>query len=239
MFAEYINMSVGKKNICFAKQNVDDSIGLLTTDFNNKSGKQEYACNRKIKNIVAIGASAGGPKALQEIITTLPQDIPAAIMVVQHMPPVFTKSLAARLDNLSKVTVKEAEDDDILKLGYVYIAPGDYHMTAVSKEEGCFMIKLDRQPQVEGHRPSANRMFESFKELENVNIIAIILSGMGRDGTNGLKKLKESKGVYVIAQNENSSVVYGMPKSAVDSGIVDVSLPIEDISSEIIKNVGV
>lgn len=195
--------------------------------------------NININKIVAIGASTGGPKALQEIISALPENIPAAFLVVQHMPPLFTKSLADRLNSLSKVSVKEAENNDLLKPGHVYIAPGGYHMTVVKQKSGQLMIGLDKKPLVEGHRPSVNRLFESLAELKTDNIIAIILTGMGRDGTRGLEKLKQSSRIYVIAQNKDSSVVYGMPKSAVDSGVVDLSLQLEDISAEIIKCVGV
>lgn len=194
-----------------------------------------------IKYIVGIGTSTGGPRALQEVLPLIPKDFPAAITVVQHMPPAFTKSLSNRLDSICNINVKEAEDGDILKAGWAYIAPGDYHMRIVKKNaiSKDFYIKLTKELPVGGHRPSANVMFESLSELSFKNIIGVIMTGMGNDGCQGLKQLFDIYKSYIIAQNEDTCVVYGMPKSVVQIGIASAVVPLKDIAKEIIKKVGV
>jgi len=213
----------------------DEKYGGNTDMFENKINTAKV----QISRIVAIGASTGGPKALQEIIPVLPESIKAPVLVVQHMPQGFTKILAERLNNLSMVTVKEAEENDILRPGYVYIAPGNYHLNVIEKKDSSLRIRLSKEEPVEGHRPSVNKMFCSLAEIKAIEKIAVILTGMGRDGTDGLLELKKSGKVYTIAQNESTSVIYGMPKSAVEAGVVDIVLPLGDISAEIIKCVGV
>lgn len=186
-----------------------------------------------VNKIVAIGTSTGGPKALQEVIPKLPKNLDASILIVQHMPAGFTKSLAERMDKLSALSVKEAEDGDILNPGVVYIAPGDYHMHVVEKL-GKLSIKLDNSATVSGHRPSVDSMMYSLYELKYDNIIGVIMTGMGADGAKGLAKLK-TKGVPIIAQDEESCVVFGMPKSTINLNVVDRVVPLDRIASEIIK----
>ncbi|MCK9216528.1 MAG: chemotaxis response regulator protein-glutamate methylesterase [Firmicutes bacterium] len=192
-----------------------------------------YAKSSSIKYFIGIGTSTGGPKALQDLICRLPIDIPAAIFIVQHMPPGFTKSLAKRLDGLSKISVKEAENGEIVKQGYAYIAPGEYHMEIINRNGG-YEIKTNQKPLVSGHRPSVNVMMESLADLGSNNIIAVIMTGMGTDGTIGIKKIKEAGG-KTIAQNEETSVIYGMPKSAIQAGVIDIVLSLEDIAMQILK----
>ncbi|WP_094547393.1 protein-glutamate methylesterase/protein-glutamine glutaminase [Petroclostridium xylanilyticum] len=193
-----------------------------------------------LKKIVAIGTSTGGPRALQQIIPFIPGNIPAAFIVVQHMPPGFTKSFAMRLDGMSELTVKEAEDGDKIKAGCVYIAPGDYHIV-FDKEtrSNDLIIRLNKSDPVGGHRPSVNVMMNSLSDTGLRNIIGVIMTGMGSDGCEGLKSLKEINKAFVIAQDEKSCVVYGMPKAAVQAGIVDKIVSLNEISNEIIKLVGV
>lgn len=193
----------------------------------------------KIKNIVAIGTSTGGPKALQSVIPLIPENIPAAFLVVQHMPPGFTKSLAERLDNMSQVKVKEAENDEIVKAGHVYIAPGDYHMLVERISGDDLKIKLTQTPSVVGHRPAVNVMMESLSDTGLKNIIGVIMTGMGGDGSEGIKKIKKNNKGYIIAQDEKTCVVYGMPKVAVQTGAVDIVVPLQEIAGEIMKIVGV
>lgn len=206
----------------------------------NKTTNKDFD-NTSLKYIVAIGTSTGGPRALQEVLPLLPKNFPAAITVVQHMPPAFTKSLSNRLDSISNINIKEAEDGDVLKAGWAYIAPGDYHMRIVrngimSKE---FCIKLTKEPPVGGHRPAANVMFESLSEIAFRNIIGVIMTGMGNDGCQGLKQLHDILNSYIIAQNEETCVVYGMPKSVVQAGIASAVVPLKDIAKEIINKVEV
>ncbi len=191
------------------------------------------------RQLIAIGISTGGPRALQSVIPALPKGLTAPVLIVQHMPPGFTRSLAERLNSISNVTVKEAEDGEKLRDGWVYIAPGDYHLQIVEGQSKELTVRLSKEPPVSGHRPSADVMFKSIVDLSNTDAIAVIMTGMGSDGSNGLKLLKESKGAYIIAQDEESCVVYGMPKSAVKLGIVDVVSPLSRITNTIINRLEV
>lgn len=192
----------------------------------------------RLKYIIAIGTSTGGPRALQEVLPKLPEDIPAAILVVQHMPPGFTKSLSERLNSLSRINVKEAEEGDILQPGWAYIAPGDYHMIINKYANDGYRILTNKEPPVTGHRPSVNVMMSSVAESGHKNIIAVMMTGMGNDGSDGILKIKKNGG-KTIAQDESTCVVYGMPKSAVKIGAIDTITPLNNITAEILKNMGV
>ena len=191
--------------------------------------------NNELKYIIAIGCSTGGPKALQSIIPFLPENLPAAVLIVQHMPPGFTNTLAERLDAKSKVVVKEATNKEKLVAGHCYIAPGDFHMLFEVIGNGDILINLDKSPSVSGHRPSVDVMMNSLSDTGFKNIIGVILTGMGADGSCGVKKLKEINKGYIIAQDEESSVVYGMPKMAFLTGAVDKVVSLSKISDEIIQ----
>lgn len=186
--------------------------------------------------IVCIGTSTGGPQALQEVITKLPKNLNAPVLVVQHMPPGFTKSLADRLNNLSKITVKEAEDGEILESGVVYIAKGAYHLK-VKKINQTVKIVLDQSPLANGHRPAVDPMFTSVaEELRDFNKVAVVMTGMGSDGAKGLQVLKNSgRLVAAIAESEKTSVVFGMPKAAIETGDVTEIVPLEKIAETISK----
>jgi len=203
-----------------------------------KTDSNIAAIRSNIKYVVTIGTSTGGPRALQEVIPLIPADIPAAIFVVQHMPEGFTKSLAERLDSMSKVRVKEAEDGETAKAGYVYIAPGGYHME-VRCNNKTLKIKLTKDPPIGGLRPSVDVMMESVANTGFKNIIAVIMTGMGGDGSKGIVKIKEKNNGYVIAQDEKTCVVYGMPRMAVKTGVVDTVVPLGEIANEIVKHMGV
>ncbi|MCG8500317.1 MAG: chemotaxis response regulator protein-glutamate methylesterase [Firmicutes bacterium] len=210
------------------------------THFYNYGNKSEVIHSRNLKKIVAIGTSTGGPRALQQVIPLIPGDISAAFVIVQHMPPGFTKSLATRLNGMSELTVKEAEDGDIVTAGCAYIAPGDYHMVFKRKDRGSTLtVKLDKNKAVSGHRPSVNVMMESLSNTGLKDIIGVMMTGMGADGCEGLKKLKLANKASVIAQNEESCVVYGMPKAVVQAGIADIIVPLNQISNNIVKMVEV
>ncbi|HHV29888.1 protein-glutamate methylesterase/protein-glutamine glutaminase [Acetivibrio mesophilus] len=197
------------------------------------------ATKSKIRNIVVIGTSTGGPRALQDVVPLFPANVDAAFLVVQHMPEGFTKSLADRLDALSSVKVKEAEDNDILENSHVYIAPGDYHMLLEKTGNDLFKIKLSKDPPIGGHRPSVDVMMESVSNTGFGNIVGVIMTGMGRDGTEGVKKLKSVNNAHIIAQDESTCVVFGMPRVAITTGAVDVVVPLKEIANEIMKIVGV
>ena len=184
--------------------------------------------------LVAIGTSTGGPKALQSLVTKLPGDLPCGVVIVQHMPAGFTKSLAERLNNISEIAVKEAENHDIIKPGQVYIAPGNYHMTIVN-EGGIRRIQLDQTPPVGNHRPAVDVLFNSVVQFGR-DVVSVILTGMGSDGSAGMKKIKAAGG-YIIAEDESTAVVYGMPKVVVDMGIADEVLPLPNIANAIVNAV--
>ncbi|HYF83033.1 MAG TPA: chemotaxis response regulator protein-glutamate methylesterase [Clostridia bacterium] len=203
-----------------------------------KNTAARVGSKESLKYLIAIGTSTGGPRALQEVLTKLPEDIPAAVLVVQHMPPGFTKSLSARLDSLSHINVKEAEEGDVLKPGWAYIAPGDYHMVVNKVLNDEYKISINKESPVTGHRPSVNVMMNSVAECGHKDIIAVMMTGMGSDGSEGILKIKKAGG-KTVAQDENTCVVYGMPKSAVNIGAIDTIAPLHNITAEILKNMGV
>lgn len=187
------------------------------------------------EQIVAIGTSTGGPRALQEIITKLPGDLPCGVVIVQHMPPGFTKSLADRLNSLSSLQVKEAVHNDVIRPGLVLIAPGDYHMT-VEREAGRRVVKLNQNQPIGGHRPAVNPMFESVAKEYGSRAVGVILTGMGGDGATGMQSIKREQG-YTIAEDQSTAVVFGMPKVAIELGAIDKVAPLMAIPAEIVKAV--
>ncbi len=192
----------------------------------------------RVNHLVVIASSTGGPKSLQQVIPKLPANLDAAVIVVQHMPSGFTNSLAERLNQLSKIQVSEANDQEILKNGHVYIAKGGRHLK-VQEKNGVYRIMLTDEPPREGVRPCANYAYESLTEVSAKEVVAVVLTGMGADGTEGIRHLKEKKEIYTIAQDKDSSVIYGMPKMLTEAGLVDVSLPLSKIADEITKKLGV
>ncbi len=191
------------------------------------------------KKLVAIASSTGGPKALQSVIPKLPKELNAPVVLVQHMPKGFTASLAERLNELSDVTVKEAAEGDELQNGVVYVAMGGLHMHVNTSAAGRYTIHYTDGPTREGVRPCANFMYESLQDSRFDQVICVVMTGMGADGTEGIKNLKEKKKVHVIAQDQDSSIVFGMPKSVIGAKLSDQVVPLEQIAQEIILQVGV
>ena len=190
------------------------------------------------KKIVAIACSTGGPKALQSVLPALPEDMKAPIVLVQHMPVGFTLSFAQRLNSLCRMTVKEAEEGDVLQEGHIYIAKGGYHMNLVKSGKNT-TVHYSEEPYREGVRPCANYMYESLSKCDYDEVVCVVLTGMGADGTQGILHLKDNKKIYVITQDSESCVVNGMPKSAVKAGLSNQSIPLPQIAQEIILHVGV
>ena len=188
--------------------------------------------------IVALASSTGGPKALQSVIPRLPKNLKAPVVIVQHMPAGFTASLAERLDSLSEVRVKEAAEGDVLEAGTVYIAMGGRHLN-VQSSTGKYTIHYTDQPTREGVRPCANYMYESLMDSRYDQIVCVVMTGMGADGTEGIIHLKESKKIHVIAQEASTCAVYGMPRSIVNADLANQVVPLDQIAQEIIMNVGV
>ena len=195
---------------------------------------------RSRNKLVALACSTGGPKALQSVIPYLPENLDAPMILVQHMPAGFTKSMADRLNEVSQIHVKEAEDGDVLKKGTVYIAPGGKHMEIKKSPDGSHKIRLnDELPPIGGLKPCADITYDSLRTCGYDQIVCVVLTGMGADGTKGIKSLAKSKPVYVISQNAETCVVYGMPKSIAETGLVNEVVPLTQVAQTITKNVRV
>ncbi len=191
--------------------------------------KTPFATSEKI---ICIGASTGGTEAIKEVLTRLPPDSPG-IVIAQHMPPGFTRSFAERLDRLCELRVCEAKGGERILPGHVFIAPGDDHLS-VKRSGANYVTELSKAPPVNRHRPSVDVLFKSAAESAAQNAIGVILTGMGRDGAQGLLEMRRA-GSFTIAQDEQSCVVYGMPKEAVNIGAVERIVPLEDIADELLS----
>ncbi|AHM60143.1 response regulator receiver modulated CheB methylesterase [Flammeovirgaceae bacterium 311] len=188
---------------------------------------------RTTEKVVAVGASTGGTEALRVFLTSLPLDSPG-ILIVQHMPEMFTKSFAKRLDELCKISVKEAENGDTVIRGRALIAPGNKHM--LLKRSGArYYVEVVDGPLVNRHRPSVDVLFRSVASYAGRNSLGVIMTGMGDDGARGLLEMKQA-GAFTIAQDEKSCVVFGMPKEAIKHGGVDKVLSLELISSSVMAH---
>lgn len=194
----------------------------------------ERAVSQKFSQIVAIGTSTGGPRALQQVLSRIPERFPAPILIVQHMPPNFTKSLAHRLDTLSPVHVVEAEDAMIVQSGTAYIAPGGYHMGLLHESSGNYRIRLTKDEPRNGHRPSVEVLFESMLPYKELTRHVVIMTGMGSDGARAMQALRAAGVESTIAESEETCVVYGMPRAAVELNCVKYVLPLHEISEKLI-----
>jgi two-component system chemotaxis response regulator CheB len=182
--------------------------------------------------LIAIGASTGGTQAITEVIMALPESAPG-IVVVQHMPPMFTRSFSNRLNDMARVTVKEAEQGDRILRGTVYIAPGGRHMS-VNRSGAMYHVELSDGPAVNFVKPAVDILFRSVAHYAGKNAVGVILTGMGEDGARGLKEMREH-GALTLAQDEASCVVFGMPKRAIDMGAVERVLPLQMMSRSIME----
>lgn len=180
------------------------------------------------QDVIVIGASTGGPKAVEKLLMDLPRDLQAAVLVVQHMPKGFTKSFADRLNKCCSINVLEASDGIRVEPNKVYIAPGGYHMEV--RKGG--KIHLDNGASLWGVKPAVDKLFISISEVYKGKIISVVLTGMGKDGAEGIKAIK-SIGGATITQNKETCVIYGMPKAAYETGAVDYVLPLDEIASKI------
>ncbi len=240
-----------KPGSAYSTQNISRSIvkavraaSLAKFDKENPQPAPEYSAVKKkaeqIKlihttdKLIAIGASTGGTKALEAVLTRMPANTPG-IVIVQHMPPVFTKSFADRLNNICAMNVKEAEGGELIETGVVLLAPGNYHML-VEKVGARYYTNIKQGPPVHHHRPSVDVLFNSVADVAGCNASGVLLTGMGADGAKGLLAMKE-KGAYTIAQDEASSVVYGMPKEAARIGAVSEVVSLESVADAIINSI--
>lgn len=202
----------------------------------NVDGSKRVVINKTgIKRVVALGTSTGGPQSLQKVIPLLPADLGVPVVVTQHMPPNFTQSLATRLNTLSKVEVVEAQGKEKLEPNVVYIAKGGYHLK-FQKVGASVYTELSTEPSNVFNIPGVDVMVDSIAEIYGKECLGVIMTGMGSDGCKGLKNLKNMGGT-IIAQNEPSCIVYGMPRAVVDAGIADEIVPLEEIASRITYHV--
>lgn len=209
-------------------------VGHLKKDISNErvSGNLTSVAN---KTIIAIGASTGGTEATYNILKMLPRNMPGMV-IVQHMPPVFTRMYAERLNNSCLMEVKEAQTGDMIVQGRALIAPGEYHMRIVKTSNG-YMADCSQGEKVNGHCPSVDVLFDSVAQFAGKNSIGVILTGMGYDGAKGLLAMRRN-GALTIGQDEQSSVVYGMPKVAYDIGAVQEQVTLDKIAQKIYSLVG-
>jgi two-component system chemotaxis response regulator CheB len=198
-------------------------------------GERPRACCR---DIVAIGASTGGTEAIRNVLAGLPADFPAGVVIVQHMPEGFTRSFADRLNELCLVSVKEAAHRDVVRPGRALLAPGHSHITVHRDELGLHYVELSRGPPVGGHRPSVDVLFDSVADAVGDRAIAVLLTGMGRDGAHGMRRVYE-RGGLTIAQDAESCVVFGMPKAAISEGSIDFVTPVGRIGRDLTDLVAV
>ncbi len=200
--------------------------------------KPHKAVGKGASKLVALACSTGGPKALQQVVPKLPKNLDAPMVIVQHMPSGFTETLASRLNDLSELTVKEAVDGERLEKGTVYIAKGGSQLR-VKKSGASYVLRVTVEAARNGLKPCADILYESLLESDYEDITCVVLTGMGGDGTAGIKQLNDKHNIYVIGQEASTCTVYGMPRVLQEAGLADVMLPLEEVADAIIKNVGV
>jgi two-component system chemotaxis response regulator CheB len=198
-------------------------------------GTAKRSGKRKIE-IVAIGTSTGGPNALGVVVPEFPKDFPVPVVIVQHMPPIFTRMLAERLASRSAIVVREGIQDAPLEPGVAWIAPGDYHMTVKRSPAGLLCLDLNRDAQVNSCRPAVDVLFRSVAETCTSNVLAVVMTGMGSDGVRGAERIR-SGGGEVIVQDEKTSVVWGMPGFTFNEGYADAVYPLDQLQVEITRRV--
>ena len=193
---------------------------------------EEISCEEDV-DVIAIGASTGGPSAIQYLLEAIPERFPTSLIISQHMPEGFTKSFAERLNKNSKITVKEAEKYDKIQKGIAFIAPGGYHMK-LQKDSSGIVVDIIRKNSSDKYTPSVDVMFSSSASVVKNKLVGIVLTGMGSDGKRGVCDIKENGG-FVIAESKDSAIVYGMPHEAVKTGVVDKVIPLSKIRDEILS----
>lgn len=211
-----------------------DSGGTSQTPRPHAAAHLSSAMIKTTDTIIAIGSSTGGTEAVKDVLEVLPPNTPP-ILITQHMPERFTKTWADRMNQLCRISVKEAEDGDSVLPGHALIAPGSYHMTLV-RSGARYSVRINQDPPVNRHRPSVDVLFDSVARYAGANAVGVILTGMGGDGAKGMLAMKQA-GAYTIAQDEASCVVFGMPKEAIKLGGVDKILPLGDIAGAVLTHV--
>lgn len=204
----------------------------------DRAGGKSNVKKKKGNHLLVIASSTGGPKALHNVIPLFPKEFPYPVVLVQHMPKGFTMSLAKRLDETSPIRVKEAEDGEKLKPGTVYIAAGGKQCELIEKDGNYYLSENDKPPRG-GLKPCADIFFESLVNTSIDKVYCVVLTGMGADATEGIRLTTESKETYVVAQNRETCVVYGMPRAVEQAGLVDEMVPLEEVTRTILNKIGV
>ncbi len=235
--------AVARAKINYAAKDLREKISIPESEKHRLSPEARHKVHDRLplfrrageheKNIVVIGTSTGGPTALVNVMDKIPSGLQTAILIVQHMPEGFTRAFAERLDSISSFKVKEAESGDKIEYGHAYLAPGHSHML-VHEDVGDDFIVLEKSAKVSGHRPSIDVLFNSAAMMRNWRLIAVIMTGMGRDGADGIKKIHDLGG-FTIAQDKQTSVVYGMNRVAVEMGAIGNIVPVSEISKKIVE----
>jgi two-component system, chemotaxis family, protein-glutamate methylesterase/glutaminase len=218
-----IRMAIEKNNKSF---DINENNNFNKIEKNYIINRDKYG---KIEAVV-IGASTGGPKALYAVITALPERMGVPVFVVQHMPVGFTKAFAERLNSNSKIKVLEAEENMLIEKDVVYVAPGGFHMEVLNDGR----IHLNDEPAIWGVRPAVDKLFTSASRVYGLHLLSIVLTGMGRDGAQGTIEVKKNGGV-TVSEDKSTCTIYGMPKAAFETGMVDLVIPLNDVASQIIK----
>jgi two-component system chemotaxis response regulator CheB len=197
--------------------------------------RPRVVAQRQRIDVVAIGVSTGGPNALSAMLPMLPHDLPVPVLIVQHMPPIFTRLLAERLSSLTGMPIEEAGNNDLLLPGHAWVAPGNYHMT-VHRQDGETCIHLNQEPPENSCRPAVDVLFRSVAAVYGSHALAVVLTGMGHDGLRGAEHIQDAGG-QLIVQDEASSVVWGMPGAVAKAGLTDQILPLNQIAGAISRKV--
>jgi len=226
--------SVFRSRIDLSKRSVEPNLHGAQTGAAGEIAENGVLTDKTVSSkVVGIGTSTGGPTALLNVFKKFPEKLPSPVLVVQHMPEGFTKAFSERLDNSSRIKVKEAEDGDRIMPGHGYIAPGHSHMVVEGQGQGKY-IRLYRGERVSGHMPSIDVLFSSLAEKYGSDSIGVIMTGMGRDGAEGIMNIKRSGG-HTLAQDEATSIVYGMNRVAVQIGAVREEVPLFEITKKIVE----
>ena len=231
--------STASQGNVMARKTLDSGTRVCPGGVSDRTNHSKAPAGKGTRKLVALACSTGGPKALQYVVPFLPANLDAAVLIVQHMPEGFTSSLSKRLDELSKITVKEASDGDVLKKGVVYIAKGGSQMRLAEKSRSEHVVTVRKEAARNGLKPCADIMYESLMETSFDEITCVVMTGMGADGTQGILQLEKTNKVYVIGQDAESCTVYGMPKAIAETGAVDEVVTLKGIADAITKHVGV
>jgi two-component system chemotaxis response regulator CheB len=225
-----VSVELAQKIRAFCPEPRHDQVSEIPRSHSISSSKGETRVD-----ILAIGASTGGPNALNDLICSLPANFPIPTVIVQHMPPVFTQLLAQRLATRCKLRVAEARNNQQLLPGEAWVAPGDFHMT-VRREGSIVRIATNQEPPENSCRPAADVLFRSVAQVYGAGVLAVVMTGMGQDGLRGCEEIHAAGG-QILVQDEESSVVWGMPGFVVRAGIADGILPLQDLAGEIVNRV--